>query len=268
LPDEGSQETTTASSENNYQALFEATEEALLVVGRDGRYLDANSAMCELTEYTRTELRTMQVGDLAGLPPQRRRDVLKRMSGGERWRLDLEIPRKNGGHVPVEVVGEPVNLPAGSAYRFAAREISERRAREQLQRDLLAMVSHELRNPLAGLLEWARMIESGRTDPGKAIPIIARQAAELERLIGELVDTVRISSDHVHLDRSWFDLRDLVQESVQDYEMLAPEQVELESPATPVRGHWDRVRLGQESLIECDQVFAPGRQGTSQSESQ
>jgi signal transduction histidine kinase len=89
------------------------------------------------------------------------------------------------------------------------------------------------------------MIESGRTDARKAVPIIARQAAELDRLIGELVDTVRISSDRLNLERSWFDLRELVREAVQDYEMLAPGRLSLEVPAPPVRGYWDRVRLGQ-----------------------
>jgi signal transduction histidine kinase len=103
------------------------------------------------------------------------------------------------------------------------------------------------------------MIESGRTDPSKAIPIITRQAAELERMIGELIETVRISSDRVILERCWFDLRELAQEAVQDYETLAPGRLVLDIPARPVSGHWDRIRLGPgtpKSPVQRNQVFA------------
>jgi PAS domain S-box-containing protein len=129
-----------AAAVDKYQALFEATAEALLVVGQDGRYVDANAAMCELTGYTWLELRAMHLGDLAGGPPERRQDVFERMSRRERWRLDLDIARKDGRRVPVETIGEPVDLPGGSAYLLSARDISDRRAHERLQRDLLAMV--------------------------------------------------------------------------------------------------------------------------------
>jgi signal transduction histidine kinase/CheY-like chemotaxis protein len=94
------------------------------------------------------------------------------------------------------------------------RESSERLAEEQSARaraeaadrakdQFLAMVSHELRNPLSPILAWSRMLKLGELDPAKyadAYAAIERNATVQAQLIDDLLDVSRIVSGKFRLD--------------------------------------------------------------------
>ncbi|HYO14614.1 MAG TPA: ATP-binding protein [Thermoanaerobaculia bacterium] len=86
---------------------------------------------------------------------------------------------------------------------------SERRARQEAEKasrlkdEFLAMVSHELRNPLHGVLHWAQLLETQRLDEAgtqRALGAIQRNVWTQVKLIEDLLDAARIRSGTLRLD--------------------------------------------------------------------
>jgi len=103
--------------------------------------------------------------------------------------------------------------------QYAMRDLLARVEDGIRQRDqFLAMLGHELRNPLGAVLTAAEVIDlATQSDPGTALPIAARQAAAirrqgglLTRLVDDLLDVARVTSGKVPLRKKPVDFAEIV----------------------------------------------------------
>ena len=117
--------------------------------------------------------------------------------------------------------------------------------------EFLAMLSHELRNPLAAIRHAAELIQMERNpDPIQleAHEVLDRQVAQLTRLVDDLLDVSRISTGRVRLQVELLDLRDAVRRAL---EIVRPQidrkrqTLTLSLPDKAVRVLGDDVRLQQ-----------------------
>jgi two-component system CheB/CheR fusion protein len=131
----------------------------------------------------------------------------------------------------------------------------ELRLGESRREEFLAMLSHELRNPLTAVLHAAAVLrlESAQGEPAgphsaRARRVVERQGRHLERLLDDLLDVARISSGKLELRERVCDLRDVIRGGV---EALAPRLAERslelrpELPDEPLPMRGDPVRLQQ-----------------------
>lgn len=131
------------------------------------------------------------------------------------------------------------------------------RANEQLREsdrrknDFLAVLSHELRNPLSPIRNSVYVLEHaavGGEQARRAIQVIDRQARHMARLIDDLLDVTRISRGMVDLRRERVDLDALVRGAAEDHrEHFARSGItlELEAAAQPLWVEGDPTRLAQ-----------------------
>lgn len=139
--------------------------------------------------------------------------------------------------------------------------------RDQLEskEQFTAMIVHELRNPLAPIMNYAKILsrhtctpdasttpkgKSSRSNRASSIQrgtgIIMGQAKRMNRLVNDLLDSNRLSSSRFSLMRSICDLCALVQEVVESIRPVAPHHMfDVILPAEPVIGNWDSERLQQ-----------------------
>ncbi len=133
------------------------------------------------------------------------------------------------------------------------RQAQEKMEYEAQQRErFLAMLSHELRNPLAAVLnavQWMNTVEdSGGGDSTQARDIIDRQCRHMARLLDDLLDVSRIARGKIELRTEAIDLRDIVRHAVESTTpLLRSADVTLiqQVPATPVPCIGDAARLQQ-----------------------
>jgi len=149
-------------------------------------------------------------------------------------------------------------LTSGAVARVVAKQeqalrLSNARLQEADQRknEFLAVLSHELRNPLTPIRNSVYVLE--RATPGseqakRAVQVIDRQTEQLARLVDDLLEVTRITRNRIQLQRGRLELNDVVRRSVEDYRSLfeargvvletqcAPEQL-------PING--DAARLAQ-----------------------
>src|SRR5205823_6495442 len=86
--------------------------------------------------------------------------------------------------------------------------------------EFLAVLSHELRNPLAPIRNSLFVLakaEPGSEQSRRAIAVIDRQVSHLKRLIDDLLDVTRIARGKVRLQRVRLELGDLVRRTLEDH---------------------------------------------------
>ncbi len=105
------------------------------------------------------------------------------------------------------------------------RDITERRATEEKLRDadrrkdeFLAMLAHELRNPLAPIGSAARLLQMAKLDDARVrqtSQIIGRQVDHMTHLINDLLDVSRVTRGLVELDNAALDIRHVLTDAVE-----------------------------------------------------
>jgi signal transduction histidine kinase len=96
---------------------------------------------------------------------------------------------------------------------LAEREKAALQAADRAKDEFLAMLSHELRNPLAALTAAAHVLKlasPGDAAAGKARAVVERQTKHMARLIGDLLDISRVAMGKVSLERERFDLGEAI----------------------------------------------------------
>ncbi|MCG6941670.1 MAG: PAS domain S-box protein [Thiohalocapsa sp.] len=130
----------------------------------------------------------------------------------------------------------------------------------------LAMLGHELRNPLAPIRNSLHVIDHaapGDATALKAKAVIERQVTHLTRLVDDLLDVTRIARGKIQLQRERLDLCDLIRRAVEDYrEPIAQSRLGLEValPEQPLWINADRIRIAQviDNLLNNAEKFTPG----------
>ncbi len=144
-------------------------------------------------------------------------------------------------------------------YGALQSEIVERRQAEaslleasQRKDEFLAMLSHELRNPLAPIRNAVEVMRQLAPDHdgrlAQAVSLTERQVKHLTRLVDELLDVARISQGKIVLKTDTVDLRQIVQQGAEAVQPLIDEQhqqLRLQLPDQPVWMRGDSARLIQ-----------------------
>jgi PAS domain S-box-containing protein len=139
--------------------------------------------------------------------------------------------------------------------RAARQEADEAQAEAEhanrAKDEFLAMLAHELRNPLGVIVNAVGVLDvAGSIDPvhDRAQLMIRRQAEHLARLLDDLLDVARITSGRIELERQCIDLRSAVQlaAEMQRHQIDRKGQgLDLDLPAEPISVLGDSVRIQQ-----------------------
>jgi len=183
----------------------------------------------------------------------------------EGWRV-----RKDGTLMWANVVITALRSPDdGTLFGFAkvTRDLSERRKAEAAQRQLaaqqaalaektriqeflerfIAILGHDLRNPLAAIDMNLTRLREKVADPALArmLDRMASSSTRMSRMIGQILDLTRSRlAGRLELQRAPMDLRDALTRIVEELRAAQPDRtIDLRSPSLP--GTWDRDRLEQ-----------------------
>jgi signal transduction histidine kinase len=222
-----------------------------LLRSRPNQNLSKTSGDPSLTRHYKVLVNNHEV------PPQEL--PLQRAAGGAEVRNHEEQIAFEDGHV-VHLYGSAVPLrdlagrPRGAIGAFVdVTRLKEAEAalREADRRkdEFLALLSHELRNPLAPIVTAAQLMQrSGDIATPFEREIILRQSSHLVRLVDDLLDVSRVARGRVTLTRRPLELAVIVAKAVETVAPLLDERqhrLDLEVPAEGLRIEADEVRLTQ-----------------------
>jgi len=170
---------------------------------------------------------------------------LQSSEGEARWVLDSAQPRfdERGGFLGF--IGSVIDITDRRDAEDALREAGRRKD------EFLAMLAHELRNPLAPIRNAAQVLKllgSPDVDQRWALGVIERQAQHLTRLVDDLLDVSRITQGKIALRREAVDLASVVQRAVEGCRSAIDERgqrLHVAVAPDPVRVEGDLTRLVQ-----------------------
>jgi PAS domain S-box-containing protein len=131
------------------------------------------------------------------------------------------------------------------------RLVDELREADRRKSEFIAVLSHELRNPLAAIRTTLYVLEHGT--PGseaviKGREVIDRQVGHVVRMVDDLLDVTRISRNKIELQRRPLDLGQVVRETIQDNRShleLGGVRLDLRVPNAPIMVNADGARISQ-----------------------
>lgn len=180
-------------------------------------------------------------------PVRRVSEAAKRVAGGD---LSVRLPQQ--GPAEVHDLAASFNEMAASLER-SNHELEEQnrqlRESERLRSELISVISHEVRTPLACVLGYTSLLQTRPVDEAtrqEYLSIIADEARRLEGLVGDLVDVRRIEQGRLELEPQPFDLGALVREQVRIFGGRSERHtIQLDSADGPLVVRADRNRLAQ-----------------------
>ncbi|UUX94034.1 ATP-binding protein [Aquabacterium sp. J223] len=195
-------------------------------------------------------------------------DAQRRAAAGEHLRLEFRIlldgevrwlhceadapPPAVEGAPPTALLGVDLDVTEQRLLREALQERSRALERaDQEKNRFLAMLGHELRNPLAPIRASADLLcrlAGERCDIARAAERVQRQAGHLTRLIDDLLDIGRITQGKIELRLAPVDLADVLREAVEAVRPLIDSRghrLVLQGPSAPLHVRGDATRLLQ-----------------------
>ena len=170
---------------------------------------------------------------------------VRRADGSSGWTLSRAVPMFDAAGAVYEWIG--------TASDITERKASEEKLREADRRkdEFLAMLAHELRNPLAPIGAAAELLQRMKLDEAivkRTSQIIGRQVGHMTALIEDLLDVSRVTRGLVELDTAPLDVGAMLHEAVEQVMPLIQARrhdltLNLPPPDTQIAG--DRKRLVQ-----------------------
>lgn len=196
-------ETALRDSEERYRNLFDNAIDGIVVGALDGTILMVNRTVEKLLGFTRAEMigRPGREFVLSPFDVVVREQIRSAFAGGESGLAEIEVFCKDGSVLTVEICSGVVQDSQGrpATTQIFLRDISERKAIERQRADFLAMVTHDIRNPITIILGYTEMLldETRRGMSSDDVDILQRlrsNALSLHSLVTNYLDFSRIEA--------------------------------------------------------------------------
>jgi len=246
------------------QQLYLITDSMSALVTRctpDLKYSWVSKPYADWLQRSRNEIIGASIEEVVGKAAF---DVLRpyyqRVLTGETIRLELEVDFQTIGRRWVNSVYTPTFATDGKPDGWVGVVIDideQKRSEEELRTTdrrkdtFLAVLAHELRNPLAPMRNSLELLKRSETNPAineRARATMQRQLSHMVRLVDDLLDLSRINSDKLRLQKQPVVLSEVVSQAVETVRPLIAEsrhELSIELPSEPLQLNADTVRLSQ-----------------------
>lgn len=257
------------ASETRFRRLFEAAHDGILILDAATRKIThVNPFLTDLLDYPAEHFLGKELWEIGFLSDKRAsQSAMQQLHEQGTIRYEsLPLEDRQGRTHPVEMVANLYQEDQHSVVQCNIRDISERSRLETLQRgqavelsdlhrrkdEFLAMLSHELRSPLAPIANAVQLLGLQRGSENRiqqqARGIIERQLGQLQHLVDDLLEVSRITTGRVQLRRERVIVSEIVESAVETIRPLFEQrrhELTVSLPPEPIWLDADRARLEQ-----------------------
>ncbi|HXO43074.1 MAG TPA: PAS domain S-box protein [Thermoanaerobaculia bacterium] len=247
-------------SEIRYRRLFQNAKDGILILDAEtGKIIDANAFMCGLLGQELVEILGKELYEIGMFEDEAaNKAAFEELQQNGYIRYDhLPVMKPNGVKTQVEFVSNVYREGHRLVAQCNVRDISLRAKMEQQVKqqaaamadqhrrkdEFLAMLSHELRNPLAPIrsaTHLLRLQEGAGENPiqQQAREVIERQVMQLTRLVSDLLEVSRVATGRIRLNLEKIDLRPIVQDTLETVGPLIESRRQVTALTLPAQPVW------------------------------
>ena len=230
-------------SENKYRNLIESVPFSIALIDQKGIVIYCNPATQRLLGYNEEELIGNEFRKLPAINPKYLPMMLERFKkvivGELLPPFDVELYKKDGNLIWISYQTSLVKLDDDLLVQAVLNEITERKKADlliqeeiqklkeldQIRKDLISRVSHELKTPLVsvcGASELLLELFRGEleTDTIELIEMIEKGGTRLNQLVDNLLDITRIEYNKFELEKNTFNLSEIIKECAKEMNYL------------------------------------------------
>ena len=231
-------------SEERYRNLFESMPFSIALLDQRGRVVYCNPASEKLLGYSMEDLIGEEFSNLSIIHPQYLPLIMKRfkkvIKGENLSPIDIKVYKKNGNLTWINYQTSIVNLGNESLLQVIINDISEKKKAElliieevkklkeldQIRKDLISRVSHELKTPLVSVCGGSELLlqlykPNLDSDVLELLELIEKGGKRLKYLVDNLLDITRIEYNKLKLNKKLNDLSKIVKDCAKELLYLA-----------------------------------------------
>lgn len=246
-----------------YRLIVEEMKEGAATLDSHQTILYANRRLAELLERSPESLRGSSFREYVAAESLEEWKSL--LAGGNAGRGEVQLRKDGGSAFPAQAAITVFEEEQVSAFCVVITDLTEQKAQtaaaaagdawaaaDRRKNEFLAVLGHELRNPLAAIANSVEILEQ----LGPPVPrvqwardVIRRQAQHIGRIVDDLLDVSRIATGKIELRREHVDICALTARVADGYRQLFEERRRSLSvsvpPGPPLLVHADATRLAQ-----------------------
>lgn len=257
-------------SEAKFRSIYEQAQSGIALIDDRGQFVDANPAMLEMMGRSAKEVLGRAVAEFSAPGHEAhiqhiitarnaqslwREEVVFLDAAGKLLHLEWSMAASVGSELRVAAVSNVSNRIALEQERklLLEREQAARAAAERYSRskdDFVAVLSHELRNPLSAIMMNVHQLlrRSPPQEFAKSLDAIKRNASTQARIISDILDVSRINSGKLALEREWIEPGTLISSSLDSLKAFMEAKhltLSLDIPNNSVKAFLDPARFQQ-----------------------
>lgn len=244
-------------SKNRFEAVFQLIPQATAIVrASDGVHLMVNDAFVRMMGFTRDEVIGRTADDLGIVSRDQHAMYVGSLRRTERGNLLATIRTRSGKDLRLALASAQIDFGGERCLLNVGADVTEQETSEAELRDAdrrkdiaLALLVHELRNPLMPILHTAEILRQREDQASRdAGDVILRQAQYIERLVEDVLDVAGVTTGKIKLAKKRLELADIVARAVEATGPLLEtrrHRLELSVPAVGLAIEADEVRLTQ-----------------------
>ena len=264
VPD-GARVYTLETADRPYRLLVEEMPQGALTLSDDGTIAYCNRRFADLVGRPLERLTGVAFRDFIPLDARTDYESLLQQGRAGCGQGESHVQHADGELIPVFLTLNALPPDCGAAVGLIVTDLTTQRHHEKLnallealketdrrKNEFLAMLSHELRSPLAPITNALQLLglEQANENPTQqqARGIIERQMGQLQHLIDDLLEVSRITTGRVQLHRERLVVSDIVHSAVETVQPLIEElrhELTVSLPSEPIWLYADAARLEQ-----------------------
>jgi len=214
------------TAQQRYHDLFDDNIDPIFITDWNGKIIEANRMVFQTIGLSREVLAERSITDFHSVDWEvvgQKFENLSFNSGTLFYESELLSGNKK---LEVEVYVRRCDLNDGTYLQWILRDVSERKALEEMRESLMATIYHDLRSPLSNVLSSLDLIKSSlaekqNTELDRLIDIALRSSDRVQRLTGSLLDIYRLEAGQPVENRKKVDVSRITQPALKAVEVNA-----------------------------------------------
>ncbi len=200
-----------------YRNLFNHSIDSIFITDNQGNIIEVNQQAALTSGYSMDQLCKRNMNQLHTIDTPEKIRALDTRPLDSLISYESEITTASEKKIPVEVHVQGVLINNEKCLQWILRDISERKELDSVREDMIGMIYHDLRSPLANIISSLEMLEMlAPPEPGSPIQsiysIASRSTDRLQRLISSLLDIQRLEAGEKIVKQAWISTEEFISE--------------------------------------------------------